>query len=503
MENNAFADLKKALVELGYLGSVSALLGWDQNVNVQSGGHGARADLTGYIAGLKHHKFTSKEFEDILWKAVEFEKTGSLTSEESFIIRKTRSDLTKAKKLPSEFVESSERLFAASHEVWANARARSDFSLFEPYLVRIVSSKRKEADYLGYLHSPYDALMDDYEPDFTSYTVSQLFKELKAFLIPFISSISESKVKIRKEFLNRRFPLEQQSEFIRTVAKSMGFDFTKGRLDTSIHPFCESLNSADVRLTTRYDEKDFINQALMSVIHETGHGLYEQGLRSEWFGTPLGESISLGIHESQSRLWENLIGRSLPFWKYFFPKLQKTFPDQLRDVSLEEFYKALNIVKPGFIRVDADEVTYNLHVIMRFEIERDLIENRLEVKDLPGVWNAKMKKYFGLKVPNDAQGVLQDIHWSCGAFGYFHTYALGNLYAAQFFAAAQEKIPTLDKKITKNSLLELREWLRKNIHVHGELYLPKDLILRVTGGTFGSDYFEDYISEKYSAIYEL
>lgn len=503
MENRAFVDLKKALIELGHLESVSSLLGWDQNVNVCSGSHGARANLIGYIAGLQHKKFTSREFEDTLLEAVESEKTGSLTPGACFIIHKVKSDLEKAKKLPSEFVESSERLFAESHEVWVNARAKSDFSLFEPYLIRIVDSKRKEAAYLGYSNSAYDALMDDYEPGFTSDAVSTLFEELKSFLVPFIDSIKGSKIKIRKEFLNRKFPIEEQSDFIRLVAKSMGFDFTKGRLDTSVHPFCQSLHPTDVRLTTRYDERDFINQALMSAIHEAGHGLYEQGLREENFATPLGESASSGIHESQSRLWENLVGRSLPFWKYFLPKLQEAFPDQLKDVSLDEFYKALNLVKPGFIRVDADEVTYNLHVILRFEIERDLIEGDLEVKDLPRVWNSKMKKYFGLQVPNDAQGVLQDIHWSWGAFGYFHTYVLGNLYAAQFFAAAREQMPTLGKKITKNSLLELREWLRKNIHVHGELYLPKDLVLRVTGEIFGPDYFKDYILEKYSAIYEL
>lgn len=503
MENNAFVNLEKSLTELGYLGSVSALLEWDQNVNVQSGGHEARANLSGYIAGLKHQKFVSKEFEDVLLKAVEMEKSGGLAPEEIFIIHKTQSNFEKAKKLPSEFVESSAQLFAESYEIWKNARAKSDFSLFEPNLTRIVKAKRQEAEYLGYSESPFDVLMDAYEPGFTSAYVSKLFNELEGFLIPLLDRIKSSKVKIRKDFLSRKFPLDKQTEFIRMLATEIGFDFKRGRFDISVHPFCTSFHPTDVRLTTRYDENDFVNQALLSLVHEVGHGIYEQGLKEEYFGTPMGESISLGIHESQSRLWENLVGRSLPFWKYFFPKLRRTFPDQLRDVSLEEFYKAINFVEPGFIRCDADEVTYNLHVILRFEMGKDLIEGNIDVKDVPRIWNAKIKKYFGLRVPNDAKGSLQDSHWSGGELEYFHTYGLGNLYGPQFFAAAAEKIPSLYKKISRENLLQLRGWLQKNIHVHGQLYKPMELIKRATGEEFGPDYFEDYITEKYSAIYEL
>ncbi len=503
MENKPFDDLRKALTELGHLNSLYALLDWDLNVNVPPGGSEARANLVGYVAGLNHSKFISNEFQDILSKAAETEKDGNLTPEEVFIIKKTQSDLEKAKKLPTEFVERSESLYAESHEIWARARAKSDFSLFEPNLVKIVNCQKEKAEYFGYTVSPYDPILDQFEPGITSNDMVKIFRGLKAFLIPFLGDIKASKVKIRKNFLRSGFPLEKQSEFIRTVVGRMGFDFKKGRFDTSVHPFCTGIHPTDVRMTVRYKERDFVNQALLSAIHEAGHGLYEQGLREEYFGTPMAEAVSLGIHESQSRLWENQIGKSLGFWEYIFPELKQKFPNQLEGISFEEFYRAINIVRPGFIRCDADEVNYNLHVILRFELEKDLIEGKLEVRELPRAWNEKMKKYFGLKVPNDSKGVLQDTHWACGLFGYFHTYALGNLYAAQLFSTAQLKIPTLFKELTKNNLLELREWLRENIHRHGEFYLPKDLIMRATGREFTSIYFEHYLSEKYGSIYDL
>lgn len=503
MENNAYSGLRKALLEIAYLGQASTLLNWDMEINLPKLGHKARAEAMGYIAGLNHGKFISRKFEEILMRAVELEKSGNLGSEDSFIVLKTLSDFEKARRLPSKFVEASERLYGEAYEVWVNARAKSDFSLFEPYLTKIIATKRQEAEYIGYANPPYDALMDNYEPGITCDAVFEIFDQLKQFLVPFIEKIKHSQVKIDKEFLARRFPIDKQDEFIRMVVRAMGFDFDRGRLDVTIHPFCTSLHPTDVRITTRFDEKDFLNQALMSAIHEAGHGLYDQGLREEYFGTPLGDAISLGIHESQSRMWENLVGRSLSFWKYFFPKLQKAFPEQLRGVSPEQFYKAINFVEPGFIRVDADEVTYNLHVIFRVEMERDLIEGNLEVKDCPYVWNKKMKEYFGLDVPDDARGILQDVHWSGGLVGYYHTYALGNIYSAQFNHAAHVQISGLENKIAKGEFLELGEWLRKNIHVHGELYLPEHLILRVTGEKPSPKYFIDYLNKKYSEIYEL
>ncbi len=503
MENNAYFDLRRALLEIAYLGQASNLLEWDMEINLPKLGHKVRAETMGYVAGLIHGKFISKEFEEKLMRAVELEKSGSLDNNDSFIVLKTLSDFEKARKLPPEFIEESKRIEGEAYEVWVDARAESNFSLFEPYLAKIIAAKRQEAEYIGYTGSPYDALMDEYEPGSTYENTMEIFDQLKQFLVPFIQKIKDSRVKIDRKFLTRKFPINKQDKFVRMVIQGMGFDFNKGRLDVAVHPSCTSLHPADVRITTRFDERDFLNQALLSAIHEAGHGLYDQGLREEYFGTSLGDAISLGIHESQSRMWENLVGRSLSFWKYFFPKLQKVFPGQLREVSLEQFYKAINFVEPGFIRVDADEVTYNLHGIFRVEIERDLIEGNLNAKDTPRVWNEKIKENFGLDVSDDAHGILQDVHWSCGLFGYFHTYPLGNINSAQFYHAAQVQISGFEDKIAKGNFIILREWLRRNIHVHGELYLPEHLVLRVTGEKPSPKYFIDYLEKKYSEIYNL
>lgn len=503
MKNDAYSDLRRALLETAYLGHASNLLEWDMEINLPKLGSGARAEAMGYIAGLQHEKFISKEFEAVLIKAVELEKSGVISGDAGLIVLKTLSDFEKAKRLPSELVEESARLCGEAYQVWVDARAKSDFSIFEPYLAKIIAGKRKEAEYIGYAKSPYDALMDEYEPGVTSEMIFKIFDELKGFLVPFIEKIKYSEVKIDKSFLYRKFSVKKQDEFTRMVVRAMGFDFDKGRLDVAVHPSCSSLHPTDVRITTRFDEKDFLNQALFSAVHEAGHGLYDQGIGEEYFGTALGEPTSLGIHESQSRMWENLIGRSLPFWKYFFPKLRKAFPGQMQGVSLEKFYRAINIVEPGFIRVDADEVTYNLHVIFRVEMERDLIEGNLEVKDCPEVWNRKVKECLGLNVPDDAHGILQDVHWSCGLIGYYHTYSLGNIYSAQFNKTMYEQIPMLEKKVGKGEFGEIREWLRKSIHIHGGRYLPAELITRVTGKNPTSGYFTDYLNKKYSEIYDI
>lgn len=503
METNPYLELREQLLGVTYLGAIERFLDWDLNVNVPSAGHGARAAIMGYIAGLGHEKFISTQFEDTLMKATEMAKNGKLRDDEKLVVLKTLSDFEKAKKLPVKFIAELVQLCGEAHEVWTEARAKSNFKLFEPYLIRIVQAKRQEAEYLGYEGSPYDALMDDFEPGLTTEFVSGIFVGLRPFLISLLGEIKGSGAKISKKFLSRKYPIIKQSEFTRMVVEKIGFDFRRGRMDVSVHPFCESVHPTDVRITTRFKERDFTNQALLSLLHEAGHGLYEQGLLEEYFGTPLGEAVSLGIHESQSCLWENQVGKSLQFWTYFYPKLKQTFPRQLRDVSLEQFYKAINVVEPSFIRVDADEVTYNLHVAIRFEIERDLIEGNLEVKGLPDIWNRKMEEYFGLKVTKDADGVLQDIHWSAGLFGYFPTYTLGNLYCAQLFAAAKKWLPDLDNEIVKGNFTSLREWLRSNIHVHGRRYSPEELILKTTEDKPMQTYLIDYLDRKYSDIYNL
>jgi len=385
--------------------------------------------------------------------------------------------------------------------VWAEARKNNDFSLFLPMLRKIVELKRKEAELIGFKDSPYDALLDVYEPGMTAREIEMIFSELRDFLVPFLSRIMKSKSKVRN-ILKGKFPIEKQVKFNRMVAEKLGFDFEAGRLDMSTHPFTTQFHPGDVRITTRYSDRDPF-YSIGSTIHESGHALYEQGIPMENFGSPLGDSVSLGVHESQSRMWENIIGKSENFWRYFFPRLKRIFPQNFAKTEIKDIYGYVNAVRPSLIRTEADEVTYNLHIIMRFEIEKDLIEGSIAVEDLPKIWNSKVKEYFGIDVPSDTLGVLQDVHWSGGLFGYFPTYALGNLYSAQFYAAAKRDILNLDREMKAGQFAHLLEWLRKNIHVHGKLFSAEELVMRATGERLNAQYFMDYVSEKYSKIYGL
>ena len=330
----------------------------------------------------------------------------------------------------------------------------------------------------------------------TALKASQLLNDLKDFLVPFLNKVKSSAAKNNSKIIGGDFPIDKQAAFNRMIVEKIGFDFAAGRIDTTTHPFATGLHPQDVRITTRYRQNDPL-YSLGSTIHEAGHGLYEQGLPYEHFGTPLAESVSLGIHESQSRMWENLIGKSKSFWKYFYPKLQKEFPVPFKKVAFDKFYAIVNEVKPSLIRTEADEVTYNLHIILRFEIEKEMIEGSIDLKQLPQIWKSKMKEYFGINVPSDALGVLQDVHWSAGLIGYFPTYSFGNLYSAQFFAAMKKAIPDIDKKMSRGEFSEIRTWLKKNIHAHGKTYTADSLIMKVTGEPLQSRYFIEYVEGKY------
>jgi carboxypeptidase Taq len=496
------SELKDKLLELYHLNSAIAVLSWDQEVNMPQKGAEMRAQTIANLAGILHEKFTSKNFSLILKKINNKAKESRLNDEEKCIIREVNREYAREKKLPLEFVKELVKLCSQGQSVWAEARRKSDFKIFAPYLKKIVDLKRKEAKLVGYKKSPYDALLDTYEPRMTSEDISLLFNDLKDFLVPFIERIKNSKIKEKSQLLKGDYPIEEQIKFNEVIARKIGFDFESGRLDTSAHTFTMGFHPQDVRITTRY-EKDDLFHALSATIHEAGHALYEQGILIENFGSPLGDSISLGIHESQSRIWENIVGKNISFWKYFYLILQKEFPVPFKKISLELFYKAINSVSPSLIRIEADEVTYNLHVIMRFEIEKELIEGSIEVNDLPKIWKSKMKEYFGLKVPNDAQGVLQDIHWSGGSIGYFPTYTLGNLYSAQFYEAAKRDIPDLEKRFGRGEFIRFREWLKKNIHIHGKIYSADALVKEITGEPLSSNYFINYIRNKYSRIYNL
>jgi len=497
-----FSELKARLLELTHLSSSTALLHWDLETYMPKRGAAARARSLSSLAAVIHDKFTSPEFEKLITELKSNLDKGLLGEAEACVVREIWRDFSREKKLPREFIEELSLTTAEAHHIWAEARRKSDFSVFRPKLEKIIELKRKEAELVGYKNSPYNALIDVYEKDATAEEVSILFEELKNFLVPFLKKIESSKKNIDTEILKGDYDIGKQRELSREIAEKIGFDFEKGRFDESTHPFTSGFNPEDVRITTRFDKRD-VFPAISSTIHEAGHALYEQGLKVKHFGTPLGESRSLGIHESQSGLWENLVGKSLPFWKYWYPRLGEFFPEHFSKISLGDFYKAINVVRPSLIRTEADEVTYGLHVLLRFEIEKDLIEGSIEVGDLPEIWNQKTEELLGIKVPDDARGVLQDVHWSGGSFGYFPTYTIGNLYAAQFYSAAKSQILDLEEEIAGGQFGHLLEWLRKNIHIHGKLYSQDELVTRATGEKLSSKYFIDYITKKYGEIYGL
>jgi carboxypeptidase Taq len=474
-----------------------------------AGGGIARAEQIATLEGLAHQKLVSDEVEHLLAKWIDPARSEAAESPADSwdepsraLLRETWRDFSRAKKLPSDFVIRLSRECSLAQQAWASAREESRFSQFLPSLKTVLGLKRDEAHYLGYAKSPYDALLDTYEPGATVAQLTPLLARLRERLVPLLKRVQASTIIIDDSCLHRSFDQTKQVEFGRLVLTAMGYDFERGRLDLSAHPFTTSFHPTDVRVTTRVFEKD-LPSCLFSCIHEGGHGLYDQGLDPRYYGTPLGESLSLGFHESQSRLWENCVGRSLPFWRCFYPMLQHTFPQQLADVPLEKFYAAINRAAPSLIRVEADELTYNLHIMLRVEIEQALIEGRAQAEDLPGLWNEKMQFYLGIMPEQDADGVLQDVHWSMGAFGYFPTYTLGNLYSVQFFEQAKQEMPTLNEDIEAGNLMPLRRWLEQKIHRWGRMFAPDHLARRVTGSEVDPEPFMRYLEEKYGALYRL
>jgi carboxypeptidase Taq len=500
--NTTFSEFQQKLVDIAQLKSAMAALNWDKDVFMPPKGSGPRAAMLSYLAGELHEKVVSREFLDLLRESKAAADSGALSEGESAIVREVWRDVSREEKLPVEFVKELAQVTSEAYLVWVDARQKKEFTLFAPYLKKIVALKRREADLVGFKQSPYDALIDTFEPYATTEEIAAVLGDLRNFLTPFLAKIRNSKANVRREAIAGDFDVEKQKVFCALVAKKIGYDFDAGRLDVSAHPFSTSFHPQDSRITTRYNPKEII-ESISGVVHETGHALYEQGLPAKQFGTPLAEAVSHGIHESQSRLWENLVGRSSAFWTYFYPLLRNEFPAAFGNVSLETFYRAINAVEPSFIRVEADEVTYNLHVILRFEIERAMIEGDIAVDELPRIWNSKMKEFLMLDVPDDSLGVLQDVHWSFGGIGYFPTYSLGNLYSAQFFATARRAIPALDEEMARGEFGSLLKWLRENIHVHGKFYSAQDLAKRATGEKLNSKYFSEYITRKYSEIYEL
>lgn len=503
------APLTTKLLEVQRITSAASVLSWDQETYMPAGGGEARAEQIAVLQGLAHQKLVSPDIESILSQWVDpatgqaFDQPGDVWDEPSrSLLREVWRDFSRAKKLPSDFVIKLSRECSLAQQVWAEAKEQDTFPMFLPNLRTVLSLKRDEAQYLGYKESPYDALLDVYEPGSTIATLRPLFAQLKARLVPLLKRITQSTVRIDDSILRYSYDQARQLEFGRLVLIAMGYDFERGRLDLSTHPFTTSFHPTDVRVTTRVHEHE-LQSCLFSCVHEGGHGLYDQGLDQRHFGTPLGDSVSLGIHESQSRLWENCVGRSRAFWRFFYPILQQTFHHQLRGIDVERFYAAINCVKPSLIRVEADELTYNLHIMLRFEIEQDLVEGKTQPEDLPAIWNQKMEEYLGIVPKSDAEGVLQDVHWSFGAFGYFPTYTLGNLYSVQFFEQAKLEIPHLEDEIAAGQLMVLRRWLEQKIHRWGRMFTPDHLAQRVTGTSVSPEPFLSYAEKKYGEIYQL
>lgn len=484
----AYGELIRRSRELGLLGSCSAVLGWDEQTYMPAGGAAHRGEQMALLAGLVHERATDPRLGELLAAVEGSDLVRDPESPAAANVRELRRAYGRRTRLPRALVEELARTTSLAQQEWIAARRDADGPRFAPWLEKIIGLKRDEAACLaGALpeSSPplYDALLDDYEPGARTAALAVLFEALRESLAPLVRELAEASASRRgpaAEVLKRRFPLSRQKVFGEAVAAAVGFDFTRGRLDVAAHPFCTGIGPGDTRLTTRYDEQQF-GDAFFGVLHEVGHGLYEQGLPAEHFGTPLGESASLGVHESQSRLWENAVGRSRPFWIYWFPMARRVFHEALHDVTLDQFLAAIRHVEPSLIRVQADEVTYNLHIIIRFELERAMLAGELSAADLPAAWDARYRELLGVSPANAAEGWLQDIHWSAGLLGYFPTYTLGNLYAAQLFARARAELTGLDDSLARGESAELLAWLRDNVHRHGQRYRPLDLIERATG----------------------
>ncbi len=484
--------------ELADLGHAQSLLSWDQETYMPPKGTPLRARAQGTLAGLAHERLT----DEVLVGLVRDLQDSDLEGDAAVNVRETAREQARALKIPGALVVEMTQTASLAHEAWVEAREKANFSIFQPWLEKILDQKRQVADLVGYEGSIYNALLDEYEPYAKTEEIAALFADLRTQLVPLVEAIAATAKRPADGLLTRQFDVAVQEQFGRRVIADMGFDMEAGRLDVAVHPFCSGTSRDDVRLTTRY-AADWLPGSLFGSIHEAGHGLYEQGLPEHAKGVPAGQSVSLGIHESQSRMWENMVGRSRPFWQHYFPLLQAAFPGVIDDVDTDRFYAAINQVEPSCIRVEADEVTYNLHIALRFEIEVALVEGRLEVGELPDVWNAKMQEYLGITPSDDAQGVLQDVHWSFGGIGYFSTYSLGNLYAAQFFHRAQQDVPDLMDQIGAGQLLGLKGWLNENVHACGARLTAAELVQQVTNAPLSAQYFIDYLRAKFAPLYDL
>jgi len=497
--------LEELRLQLGFVADLNAatgVLSWDQQTYMPPGGAAGRAMQLATLSRLAHERFVSEEIGEGLTAAESEVANQDPGSDEARLVRKTRRDYDKARKVPSEWVGEFRRVTALAHQVWEKARAEADFSQFQPHLEKVVELRRQYAEFFAPYDHVYDPLLDDFEPGMKTAEVKAVFDELRPQQVELVRAISERGAPVDDAVVRQHFDEQKQWDFGLEVVEAIGYDFERGRQDKSVHPFTSGFGTGDVRITTRFDP-NFLNTALFSSMHEAGHALYEQGVNPDFDRTPLAEAASLAVHESQSRLWENLVGRSRPFWIAFYPRLQEVFPSQLGDVDWETFYGAINKVEPSFIRVEADEATYNLHIMLRFELEISLMEGTLAIGDLPEIWNTKFDEFLGLTPSDDAEGVLQDVHWSGGMIGYFPTYALGNLVASQLWAKIEEDIPHLQRQIERGEFGDLLGWLQEHVHQHGGKFEPGELLTAVTGSGLTAEPYLRYLRDKFGEIYKL
>jgi carboxypeptidase Taq len=501
----AYESLIRMVTETALLDATQSVLQWDQEVMMPKQGVDYRSKQLAQLARMHHEMATHPRIDELL-RACETdpELVRDQLLPEAVNIRELRRTYDRKMRLPAALVEEEARLSSVAQHTWADARNEADFKKFQPLLEQIVDLLRRKAECYGWTDGgePWDALAEDYEPGCTAKDVEAVFSPLRKRLQGFLEEIPGAPKRPSNAFNQLELPIEGQREFVRFVSEAICFDYDSGRIDVSTHPFTSGFHPKDVRITTRFSKSN-VNDALGSTMHEVGHGLYEQGLLYEHVGTPMGHSVSLGIHESQSRMWENQVGRSEAFWIWCFPKLRDYFGDAVSKLSLEDVYGGANIVEPGFIRVEADEATYNMHIMVRFEIERALLKGDLNVADVPDVWNQRYKEYLGLDVPDNAKGCLQDIHWSMAAMGYFPTYTLGNLYCAQFFEKALEDMPDLYEQFGRGEFGNLRSWLIENIHAHGQRYRAADLCEHVTGKPLSADPLMRHLEGKLRPLYGI
>ncbi len=491
---------KQIMAEISDVYNATALLGWDQQTYMPAGGNEARGHQLATLSKIGHQLATSDELGKLL-SDLRTEFAGDESSDEAAMIRVASRDYKKETCVPEDFVVEQALVTSDAYEAWHEARAKSDFSIFRPHLEKVLELVQRYITFFPPADHPYDTLLDEFEPGMKTAEVQAIFNAMRPKHVELLRAIA-GRPQVNDKFLHRKYNQQKLWDFSAGITKVFGYDWTRGRMDHAPHPFENSFSVNDVRITNRF-EPDNPLATIFSAMHESGHAMYEQGVNPAYERTSIAHGTSLGVHESQSRMWENLVGRSLPFWEFFYPKLKAVFPSQLEGVSVKKFYRAINKVEPSFIRVNADEATYNMHIMLRLELEIAMVEGKVQIKELPGIWNGKMEEYLGITPPNDAQGVLQDIHWSYGSIGYFSTYALGNLISAQLWEKINKDIHGLDDQIRNGKFDELLGWLRKNVHRYGKKYDPQDLVKKVTGSKITPEPYIRYLRHKYSEIYGL